>query len=309
MKKIFITGLAGMLGSNIAYELRNDYLLSGVDLIKVNMDKVASYDFDALDYEKLLLCLNEINPDVIIHTAAAVNVDKCEMEPDYAKKLNVKMTENVCKAAEEVGARVIYISTDAVFDGQSKHLYSETDFENPINTYGKTKLEGENIVRKNSRNLILRTNIYGFNIQNKNSFGEWIYTSLFEGKELSMFTDIDFSPILVNELAKVINVMIKKDVSGLYHVCGSGCISKYDFGCELKRTFKIDSGKVNKTTSDSFSFKAKRAKHMGMSNRNICNLLNMKISTPVESIEKFYGMYRNGFKEELIRFGGIQYGD
>ena len=309
MKKIFITGLAGMLGSNIAYELRNDYLLSGVDLLKVNMDKVASYDFDALDYEKLLLCLNEINPDVIIHTAAAVNVDKCEIEPDYAKKLNVKMTENIYKVSEKINAKLIYISTDAVFDGKNAKLYSESDKTSPINIYGETKLTGENIVRKNKKNLILRTNIYGFNIQNKNSFGEWIYTNLLEDKEINMFTDIDFSPILVNELAKVINETIKRDVSGLYHVCGSGCISKYDFGCELKRIFKIDSGKVNKTTSDSFSFKAKRAKHMGMSNRNICNLLNMKISTPVESIEKFYGMYRNGFKEELIRFGGIQYGD
>lgn len=306
MKKIFITGLAGMLGSNIAYELRKDYLLSGVDLIKVNMDKVTSYDFNALDYEKLLECLKQVKPDIIIHTAAAVNVDRCEIEPDYADKLNVKMTENICRVSEEINAKVIYISTDAVFDGENKKLYSESDKTAPINIYGKTKLAGENIVRKDKNNVILRTNIYGFNIQNKNSFGEWIYTSLLEDKELNMFTDIDFSPILVNELAKVIDIAIKKDISGLYHVCGTGCISKYDFGCELKRVFKIGFGKVNKTTSDGFSFKAKRAKHMGMSNKNICNALDIEIRTPVESIEKFYDMYRNGFKEELIKFGGIQ---
>ena len=309
MKKIFITGLAGMLGCNVAYELKNDYSLSGVDLFRVNMDGVNSYDFDILDYKKMLGCLERVRPDIIIHTAAAVNVDKCEMEPDYAKKLNVKMTENVCKAAEEVDARVIYISTDAVFDGQSKHLYSETDFADPINIYGKTKLEGENIVRKNRRNLILRTNIYGFNIQNKNSFGEWIYTNLLKNKKINMFTDIDFSPILVNDLAKVIGILIERDISGIYHVCGTGYISKYDFGCALKRIFKINYGEINKAISDSFSFKAKRSKHMGMSNEKICDLLDYRLRTPVESIEEFYDMYISGFKEELIKFGGIEYAD
>lgn len=307
--KVFITGLAGMLGSNIAYELRGDYLLSGVDMIKVNMDKVVSYDFDVLNYEKLLECLKEIKPDVIIHTAAAVNVDKCEIEPDYAEKLNVKMTENIFKVSEEINAKVIYISTDAVFDGKDEKLYSESDETAPINIYGKTKLAGEDIVRRNKKNLILRTNIYGFNIQNKNSFGEWIYTSLLEDKEINMFTDIDFSPILVNDLAKVINILIKRKISGIYHVCGTGCISKYDFGCALKKIFKINYGKINKAVSENFSFKAKRAKHMGMSNENICNVLNYRLNTPVESIERFYEMYISGFKEELIKFGGIDYAD
>lgn len=305
--KAFITGLAGMLGSNIAYELKEDYSLSGVDLIEVNMSNVESYNFDALDYEKLLWCLKKVKPDVIIHTAAAVNVDKCEIEPNYARKLNVNMTENIYKAAEEIQAKVIYISTDAVFNGKNKKLYCESDDVAPINVYGKTKLEGEEIVRRNKNNLVLRTNIYGFNIQNKNSFGEWIYKSLIDGKELNMFTDIDFSPILVNDLAEVINVLIKRNISGIYHVCGTGCISKYDFGCQLKKIFKIKAGKINEVKSDSFPFKAKRAIHMGMNNENICSLLNCKIKTPVESIETFYKMYINGFKEELIKFGGIRY--
>lgn len=303
--KAFITGLAGMLGCNIAYKLTNDYVLSGVDLVKVNMANVDSYDFDALDYKKLSDCLKEVNPDVIIHTAAAVNVDRCEIEPDYAEKLNVKMTDNVCRAAKKVGAKVIYISTDAVFDGKDENLYCESDNVYPINIYGRTKLKGEDIVKKNNKNLILRTNIYGFNIQDKNSFGEWIYTSLVAGKELNMFTDIDFSPILVNDLAEIIDLSIKKNISGLYHACGTGCISKYDFGCELKDIFNITTGKINKSCSDSFLFKAKRAKHMGMNNEKISKAIGYKIKTPVESIKEFYRLYKSGYKEELLRFGGI----
>ena len=303
--KVFITGLAGMLGCNIAYKLRKEYIISGVDLIKVNMENVDSYEFDALDYKKLSDCLKEVNPDIIIHTAAAVNVDKCETELDYAEKLNVKMTDNICRAAREVGAKIIYISTDAVFDGTDENLYYENDKVCPINIYGKTKFKGEEIVRICGESLILRTNIYGFNIQNKNSFGEWIYTMLLDDKELNMFTDIDFSPILVNDLAEIIDLLIKKNISGLYHVCGTGCISKYDFGCELKDIFNITTGKINKSRSDSFLFKAKRAKHMGMNNEKISKAIGYKIKTPVESIKEFYRLYKSGYKEELLRFGGI----
>ena len=305
MIKVFITGLAGMLGSNIAYKLKDDYVLSGVDLLTVNMHGVDSYNLDALDYEKTLQCLKKIKPDVIIHTAAAVNVDKCETEPNNAKALNVEMTDNICKAADVIGAKVIYISTDAVFDGESQRLYNEEDKVSPINIYGKTKLEGENIVIKNKKNLILRTNIYGFNIQSKNSFGEWIYTSLMKDGELKMFTDIDFSPILVNDLSEIIDLSIKKDISGLYHACGTGYISKYDFGCKLKEIFKISTGKITESNSENFSFKAKRAKHMGMDNKNICAELSCKVRTPIESIKEFYRLYKKGYKEELMKFGGI----
>ena len=135
--KVFITGLAGMLGCNIAYKLRKEYIISGVDLIKVNMENVDSYEFDALDYKKLSDCFKEVNPDIIIHTAAAVNVDKCETELDYAEKLNVKMTDNICRAAREVGAKIIYISTDAVFDGTDENLYYENDKVCPINIYSE----------------------------------------------------------------------------------------------------------------------------------------------------------------------------
>ena len=160
--------------------------------------------------------------------------------------------------------------------------------ENPLNVYGKTKLAGEACVLKYPQNLVFRTNIYGINIQKKQSFGEWIYYSLVEGKTLNLFTDIDFSPILVNELAELIYRACEKELCGLYHACGTGCITKYDFGIKLKDFFKIETGRIHKATSDSAHFKAQRSKHMGMSNNKLCNALNVEISTPQESIEKFY---------------------
>lgn len=304
--KVFITGIAGMLGSNIAYLLKENYDISGIDLINVKMDGIQSFNFDMLDFDKLHQCMNDILPDVIIHTAAAVNVDKCECEPSYAHDLNVRLTENICRVAKEISAKVIYISTDAVFDGNNEKLYCETDDVNPINVYGKTKLLGEEIVKKYPNYLILRTNIYGFNIQNKNSFGEWVYKSLFDNQQLNMFDDIDFSPILVNDLAKIIDLSIQNKLSGLYHACATGCISKYDFGCELKKVFGIEKGQIKRTQSDNFEFKAKRAKHMGMDNRKICEKLMILLSTPEESIQKFFQLYVAGYDSTLKKWGKFE---
>lgn len=307
--KVFITGIAGMLGCNIAYELKDKYIISGVDLINVDMSGIETYAFDMLDYQNLSNCIKKIKPDIIIHTAAAVNVDRCELEPEYAKKLNVDLTESICHISREINAKVIYISTDAVFDGEDRELYCETDILNPINIYGKTKLEGEYIVAQYKNNLILRTNIYGFNIQNKNSFGEWIYKSLMNDECLNMFDDIDFSPILVNDLAKLIHLCIEDNIYGIYHACGTGCITKYDFGCELKKVFNISSGSINKTKSDSFSFKAKRSKHMGMNNSKLSDKLKCTIRTPAESIQEFYRLYISDYKMKLSEFGRIDYGN
>lgn len=305
MKKILITGIAGMLGSNIAYEMCKKYDIVGVDVVPVNMKGIKTYVFDMLEYNSLESCFLLEKPDIIVHTAAAVNVDKCELEPGYAERLNVTMTHNISMAATKIKAKVIYISTDAVFDGEDDRLYEESDIVHPINVYGKTKLKGEQIVAAQTDSLILRTNIYGFNIQDKTSFGEWVYTSLLNDVELNMFEDIDFSPILVNDLANIIDSAIQINLTGLYHACGTGSVSKYEFGCMIKETFGISKGKINKTTSDSFSFKAKRAKHMGMNNQKLCETLQCMIRTPRQSIEEFYRMYENGFSQTLKRFGGI----
>ena len=168
---------------------------------------------------------------------------------------------------------------------------------NPLNIYAKTKYEGELFAKQNADSLILRTNIYGINVQNKKSFGEWVAKALENDEEINMFTDIVFSPILVNELAQIIDKCIDKDLSGLYHACATGAITKYNFGMILKDVFKIKTGKINKTTSSIMNFKAKRAKNMGMSNKKLREALDVDIRTPEESIEQFYQLYKQ--KEEI----------
>lgn len=287
MKKIYITGICGLLGSAIVKELSCKYDICGVDIADTHIPDCKVERFDLTDKEQLVNSIRTFKPDIVIHTAAAINVDRCETERETTYKLNVEVTENIANICDEDGIKMIYVSTDAVYDGEKKGLYTEEDEVNPINYYGQTKLDGEYAVKKIKNGLILRTNIYGVNVQNKKSFGEWIVSSLQENQELNMFTDIMFSPILVNELAEIMDRCICNDIEGLYHACGTGSISKYDFGILVKEIFGIETGKIHKSTSDTMNFIAKRSRNMGMSNERLRERLNIHISTPEESIERF----------------------
>lgn len=281
-----------MLGYGIYRTLREKADIFGNDVIDMVIPELPISKISLFDMQEMEKDILKRKTDVLVHTAAAVNVDGCEQQPEMAEKLNADVTAQLSELCHEHRIKLVYISTDAVFDGDSKDLYLEGDRTNPINVYGRTKLEGELSVLKYPENLVLRTNIYGINIQEKKSFGEWIYTSLAKGQTLKMFTDIDFSPILTDELAELIYESCRKGLHGLYHACGTGCISKYEFGVKLKEIFNIDSGKIIRTTSDTAAFVARRAKHMGMSNQKLSEELQVKISTPEESIERFYHLVK-----------------
>lgn len=289
--KLYITGIAGLLGNNIVKRLVNRCEITGVDIIDVEIPNITYEKFSLYETERLKLHIAQVNPDVVIHTAAAVNVDECEENPEWAYKLNKQTTGEIADICNELGIKLVYISSDAVFDGECEKLYEETDPVNPLNIYAKTKLEGEKLVLNYGRNLVFRTNIYGQNIQDKKSFGEWIVSSLEEGKTLNMFEDIDFSPILVSDLAEIIYKALEADLCGLYHVCATGCISKYEFGIKMKKIFDLHTGIINKSQSETMHFKAKRSKHMGMSNGKIRKELGIKIRTPEESIQEFKRLY------------------
>lgn len=285
---IYVTGIAGMLGYGIYRTLRDRADITGMDVADIRIPGLSYQVLSLFDMEAVERELERQRPDILVHTAAMVDLERCEEHPKEAERLNKEVTEQLSDLCHKHGIKMVYISTDAVFDGEDVSLYTEEDPTNPLNVYGRTKLEGEREVLSDRGNLVLRTNIYGVNIQQKRSFGEWIYASLREGKTLSMFSDIDFSPVLVDELAELIYEACEKDLCGLYHACGSGCITKYDFAVKLKDIFQIETGVIQKTTSDTARFQAKRSKHMGMSNQKLADALNRTISTPEESIRQFY---------------------
>lgn len=304
MERIYVTGIAGMLGGNIAYLLKDKYEIYGVDRIPIFDTRIHAQVFDLLDYETLRESIDKIRPKYLIHTAAMINVDFCEKEPELAEELNFKLTEFLAKVCKDISCKMLYISTDAVFNGKCERLYLETDTVDPINVYGKTKLKGEYAVLDNDH-IVVRTNIYGYNLQEKNSLGEWILKALQDESTIRLFTDIYFSPILVNELVEIIVQLLEREdiCKEIYHVCGTGSVSKCEFGEKIAEIFGLRQCQIIKGVSEDMKFLAKRAKNMGMSNEKVKKLLKRTIRTPNESIDEFYRLYNDGFADRLKEMG------
>jgi dTDP-4-dehydrorhamnose reductase len=141
--------------------------------------------------------------------------------------------------ASSTGAAVIYISTDSVFDGAKSGPYAESDATNPLNVYARTKLAGEQIVLAAPRGLVLRTNIFGWRWRGPDSFSEWVLAGLRRRDQLTMFTDVIYTPVASDELAGVIGGCIDRELSGLYHAGGGEALSKHDFAVKLAQVFEL----------------------------------------------------------------------
>lgn len=298
MASILVTGIAGMLGSNIAYLLRKRHAICGVDRNDVHIEGTHTVKDSVLNMGLLSRLIDEHRVDTLIHCAAIVNVDACEIHPDYAEIVNVIMTDNIAWLCREKHVKMIYISSDAVYSGEKEGLNTEEDVPAPISMYGKTKLAAEAVVLKHPDNLALRTNMYGFNYREKLSFSEWLLKSLTEGAELNMFYDVLFSPLLVNHLVDVLEKCMEKNLTGLYNAGCTGAISKYDLGMAFSKVFHLPN-EIKRGSMEDFQFKAPRTKNMGLDNTKLKRALGIELQTPLEEVEAFRALYEQGYGDQL----------
>ncbi len=298
METILITGAAGLLGSNLSYNLRSLANIIAVDNNDVNIKGVESICGSALDLQLIDKLMKKHRVTIILHCAALVNMDMCEKDSRNANIVNSLMAGNLSFLADRYNVQMIYISTDAVYPGKKGILYKETDNTKPISIYGKTKLLGEKYVLHYKKNLVIRTNMYGFSYKDKVSFAEWIINSLNENQELNMFDDLYFSPILVNRLCELLFMCVERKLSGLYNICCMGSISKYAFACEIKKQLRLP-GSIRKSSMKNHKYFAPRTQNMGMDNSKIVKALNINIPNVDKDIECLRDLYKQGYPQRL----------
>lgn len=241
--KIFVTGISGLLGLNMALELRDRHDIRGCYLQHaVRLDGVEALRVDVTRRERVSQALRGFRPDVVIHTAGLTGVDACERDPSRAQLLNVEATRNVADLARQVSAKFVHISTDHLFGG-THGVQRETDEPNPPNTYARSKLEAERIVA-GAECLIIRTNFYGWGPPHRASFSDWIIQGLRQRRPLPMFRDVTFSPILANHLVQHILELVGRGATGIFNVGGRDRITKWQFGQDLARVFGLDPGPI-----------------------------------------------------------------
>lgn len=242
MKVIGVTGASGLLGSNIVKAAENSNKV--VPTHNTRPLFTNSIKLDVTDREEVFRVIIKLKPDVFVHTAAETNVDKCEVEKEKAWKVNSQGTKNIAEACNTIGAKLIYISTDYIFDGD-KGFYREDDEAKPVNYYGLTKLKGESFVSEISKDYVIAraSVIYGWHPWKVN-FATWVIESLRHGKQISIVDDHYNSPTLANNLAEALVEIIERDLSGVYHTAGSQRINRHVFAVKIAETFGLDSGLI-----------------------------------------------------------------
>jgi dTDP-4-dehydrorhamnose reductase len=227
MTRILLTGIAGQLGSELQQTL-------------VPLGEVMGIDRQGLDLtqpDQIRQVIGEFKPDVIVNAAAYTAVDKAETETELANAINGKAPTIMAEAAQQLGAALIHVSTDYIFDGKKNTPYTEDDTPDPINAYGQSKLLGEEGVLKNcDRAIILRTAwVYG--AQGKGNFVKTMLRLGAERDELRVVVDQVGTPTWTGDLASAIAQLaqsLKSDtLTGIYHFTNSGAISWYDFAVAI----------------------------------------------------------------------------
>ena len=301
MTHFLVTGASGLLGLNFALAVDGkEHQVTGVDyrnpLKWVNF-KMLQMDLTAPGVVERVI--GEVKPDVVLHCAANANVDDCEKDPAAARKLNSDLPGVVAAAAKKHAAKMVHISTDAVFDGKTGN-YSEDDLPNPLSVYASTKLEGEKTaLDANPDALVLRVNFYGWSITGKRSLAEWFVYSLAENKQLKGFTDILFCPMMVLDLADCIVESAAKDLKGLYHCVGPDVMSKYDFGVAIARRFGFDPALISPASVYDGGLTAARSPNLTLSTARIQAALGRPLPNFESGLQKFFNQHRHGCSEML----------
>lgn len=298
-RKMLITGVSGLLGNNLAYYFRNKVDVLGLyNAHPVIIKGVFTEKYDLLDVGIIAKHILEYDSLIIIHCASLTSIDQCEGDNDLTKTINVLCTRSLVNHIAGKNVKLIYISTDAVYDGV-KGNFSENDNVNPKNYYGTSKYEGEMEALKNKDTLVLRTNIFGWNIQDKKSIGEWIFNELDAGCKINCFEDAYFSSIYTYELARVIELAIQSDLRGIYNCGSADSCSKYEFAVKIADCFGLDRTLISPISIDTFNFMAKRGKRLSLNVNKIQKALNYKLPDIDRCIETFYRDYKCGLPVEI----------
>ncbi|WP_164931634.1 dTDP-4-dehydrorhamnose reductase [Longirhabdus pacifica] len=255
--KFMITGANSQLGNDIISKLKE---------IKLDVIAPGRDELELTEKKSVTEYILKEKPDVIIHCAAYTAVDKAEDENKLCYAVNVEGTRHVANAAVEIGAKLVYISTDYVFDGLGKDPQSETKETNPINYYGFTKEQGEKIVKKLVENyFIVRTSwVYGFN---GNNFVKTMLKLAETNNEISVVKDQFGSPTYTKDLANFIVKLVKTNKYGTYHAVNEGYCSWHEFAKAIFYKSGIEM-KVDAITTEEHGARARRPLNSRLSNEN-----------------------------------------
>ena len=279
--KVLVTGVGGQLGYDVMQELHK----RGLDCC--GADRA---EFDITDFAATHKFITNYMPDAVIHCSAYTAVDKAEDEPKLCRAVNAGGTENIAKVCQEIGAKMVYISTDYVFPGIGENFYEPDDVTAPCNVYGETKLAGELAVKKLLEKYFIVRISWVFGINGNN----FIKTMLKLGethKELNVVADQIGSPTYTADLAVLLVDMVQTDKYGTYHATNEGICSWAEFAEKIFNVAGMDV-KVNHITSAEYPTKAVRPKNSRLSKDKLVENGFKRLPMWDDAVERYVTLLR-----------------
>ncbi|OUU51681.1 MAG: hypothetical protein CBC25_04795 [Pelagibacteraceae bacterium TMED65] len=267
--KILLFGGTGFLGEKLAEHLQKKNLL----YIYINKRKskfkynIKEAKIKKINYEYINKFVNYNKIDLLINLASLTSVELCQKFKKKSFKVHVELPKILSKISKEQKIRIIHISTDHLFNGKQSNSYKEISKPFPLNYYAKTKLLGEKEVKKSGNFTIIRTNFFGLNKRNKNSFSDRIVSALKNKKQIDLWSNVFFSPLHIENLTYLINFLIKQKIKGIFNL-SSQKISKYKLGLLIASQLELNKKLINKNLFDQKKF-VKRPLNMSLCNKKI----------------------------------------
>jgi len=296
-----VTGVSGLLGLNLAKQL----ILQGATVYgcssrqAVRLGGLNYFSCDIRDADQLEMRARELAPEVIVHCAAATNVDWCEMHPAETSAINARPCVDLATTANRLGATLVLVSTDSVFDGERGN-YTEKDEPRPLNAYARSKLAAEELVSGQAdRGIIVRANLYGWNGQQKSSLTEWIIAELQAGREITGFDDVVFAPLLATDLAELLTKLALHQRHGLYHAGTRNAVSKYEFATQVAKIYGLEERLIKRGKLAGSKLIAPRPLNTSLVSTKIEAELGARLPSIEEGLQRFYGQGMSGWSQEL----------
>jgi len=299
--RILITGASGLLGINLALEVAKENTVVGV----TNENAIHSSSFKTIQTDLLApgateILLEQTQPDWVINCAALADLDACKADPARARQLNTELPKKLADHVARGGARLLHVSTDAVFDGQ-RGEYTESDIPNPISVYGKTKHDGESLVLDaNPQAIVARTNLFGWSLSGQRSLAEFFFYNLKSKTRVNGFTDVYFCPLLANFMASIFLEMIGSGLSGIYHVVSNDCLSKYECGSRLAQKFGFNQELIQPVSVEDAGLQATRSPNLTLVADKLKRSLGITLPTISTGLDQFYTLYQQGYPQMLL---------
>jgi len=258
--KIAVTGANGFIGRRILESLLNDGCFPDLKIAGISGHPDAyprsGYSFRVIDMtqgDSLSGCLDSLNPDVIINTTGISVMGRCESDPGYACALNADAVQVMASWCAGHGARLVQISTDTVFSGREKVFHKEDDGYSPLNVYGRTKVQAEEIILRTCTDYaILRVVlVYGRPLEGQHgNIVRLVMDRLSAGETVNIVDDQWRTPTYVGDVAWMAVRAALSRVSGIWHVCGRECLSIYEMACKVASICGLDSSLIHPVHTD-----------------------------------------------------------